>query len=1318
RAAEWGQGIALDSQDNVLVTGYTGSSDFPVRNAYNGTGLGEIDAFLSKFTVNGVLQWSTYVGTIDADYGTDVAIDSQDNIFLVGYRRHLIVWLNSYDTIFLHKFNTAGAWMWGTEIGGSNNDQGHSIALDSHDNIFIAGITNSNNFPTLNASYSRLNAGSGGVNFDAFVLGLNSSGNLIWSTYLGGGNDETVAKVQTDSQGNIIAAGATSSSNFPLLDAVNPNLRGTKDGFVSKFSGTTYGLIWSTFLGGSAEDEIFGVAVDWQDNIVVSGLTRSEDFLLVNPYDDQHYGTDEDAFISKFNSNGAIEVSTYFGMSLEDLITTSTTTQIQDPLIKLITDLFESGFMVQAIIIMGLVCVALFGFSVLIRRRRRREKKPYQDNQSMIKVMLFSVPYGFRVLLKNKRKYLSLITSFTLVVAFIMAMFLWVELSPDVAIRQAMNQTSYHLTVRTTSNSIEHISVVNQWLLNQPWVETTGRIRPNIALLGTDDKFANYTWSPIDPNNPIYITSKPEVNVLTNDFLEMVAYHFTWDGNFQVNQTHCLVSKQFLDVLSDTFNWTLGVGDSFNISLASNIPETHQRKLSAWDLHNLSLTIGGIYERVPQASLTGLSFVKETLSDGIFLANESLPVTYFNALRIKETFTETVFVRLNTAEILKGGVLQLHQQIESIKDRINTRYYGFDIQEQTHAAYEEIEKYQNTRILILIIFAPVILCSAYLVFFWTNFHNKTRREELRILRSRGGNLKQVFGLIGAETIGISLLGGIPGVLLGGLFTYFLMNEGQLIFELDSFWAFSIKLLDFATTWMIGVGACIGLLLFASLWRVFKFVQVEMELKRETESSLQVFVANHAVDIGLLTVGMFTLMLIIDVDSIALILRSQYYGLFLFCMLGTWFGIGQLLARSVSRLASFLTRHLSGRLGPQAILIGKNFERQRENTFVVAMLFIITFSISVFVVIFLSSAGTNAILISDFETGSDFKIYTSYQDLSFTQILESDPGIEQCMAIQKSHAWLGPTSKVQIYGVNASEYPQIGDWDPTSMLSGTPEENFQRLNATTNGIIINDLLARRFEKEVGDRIVLKVWTYGGHTELQFKIVGIAYAVPGLGVLKGLGNLESILEDYGGVLVNGREMLGEEYDYINTADLFLARAPASHNSTNHFETQNRLIQYSQVRHIELSEALPDVNLLSLVGMNGILWLNLIGALIILLVLIIFFFGTIVYERKTEFAIMRACGASVQAVKRLVFWEELLLLAVTLAEGYGLGVLFAWIFTSIAFPAIYYPTPLPYVLDIPPLFVLGLLVTSFLLLIIGSSISSRQITGQKIALILKNL
>ncbi len=133
-----------------------------------------------------------------------------------------------------------------TYLGGSDYDAASAVAVDASGNVYVTGTTNSaKDFPILN-SYQPILRGSS----DAFVAKYDASGNLVWSTYLGGSQDEGGNAIAVDSSGNVYVAGETSSSDFPTTaGAIQTQFHGSSDAFVVKFSpsGT---LTYSTFLGG------------------------------------------------------------------------------------------------------------------------------------------------------------------------------------------------------------------------------------------------------------------------------------------------------------------------------------------------------------------------------------------------------------------------------------------------------------------------------------------------------------------------------------------------------------------------------------------------------------------------------------------------------------------------------------------------------------------------------------------------------------------------------------------------------------------------------------------------------------------------------------------------------------------------------------------------------------------------------------------------------------------------------------------------------------------------------------------------------------
>jgi hypothetical protein len=216
--------------------------------------------------------------------------------------------------------------IYSTYFGGTGGQRGLSIAVDGPGNAYVTGYTNSTDFPTANALQ---NAFAGG-NADAFVFKVNASGSaLIYSTYLGGGNDrpDMGTAIAADAEGNAYVTGFTNSPDFPTARPMQP-FRGPTDAFVTKISPDGSALIYSTHLGGGADDEAMGIAVDAAGSAYVTGHTESPDFPTTPgafstgcaaidaklPVGDICSGGD--AFVSKLSPDGSSLVySTYLNGS-------------------------------------------------------------------------------------------------------------------------------------------------------------------------------------------------------------------------------------------------------------------------------------------------------------------------------------------------------------------------------------------------------------------------------------------------------------------------------------------------------------------------------------------------------------------------------------------------------------------------------------------------------------------------------------------------------------------------------------------------------------------------------------------------------------------------------------------------------------------------------------------------------------------------------------------------------------------------------------------------------------------------------------------
>ena len=303
-----GYGIAVDAEGNAYVTGSTSSIDFPTtpgafQTRYGG---GLSNPFVVKLNNTGTaLAYSTYVGgpTSAHDSGTRIAIDNQGNAYVTGATGSdkFPTSAGAFQPVFgggenelgitgtdafVTKLNSSGtALIYCTYLGGKLIDNGTGIAVDSSGSAYVCGNTGSTDFPTTPGGFQRFASGRS----DGFVAKLNPTGSsLTYSTYLGGGSYVSCSGIAVDSSGNAYVTGSTDSTDFPIKPgAFQTALAKGWDVFVTKLNNSGTSLIYSTYLGGSSNENGASIAVDSFGNAYVTGGTSSWDFPVVSPLQGQ-----------------------------------------------------------------------------------------------------------------------------------------------------------------------------------------------------------------------------------------------------------------------------------------------------------------------------------------------------------------------------------------------------------------------------------------------------------------------------------------------------------------------------------------------------------------------------------------------------------------------------------------------------------------------------------------------------------------------------------------------------------------------------------------------------------------------------------------------------------------------------------------------------------------------------------------------------------------------------------------------------------------------------------------------------------------------
>ncbi|MDY6851608.1 MAG: SBBP repeat-containing protein [Thermodesulfobacteriota bacterium] len=327
--SETARAMAVDDTGAAYVMGYTSSTDFPTTEGAYQTSRADpanyFDIFVTKFSAHGSMVYSTYVGGTYYDYGYGMALGSDGSAYVAGYTQstdfpavnpYQASYNNNRDSFVFRLSPDGSSLVYSTYLGGSSDDRGYAMAVGSDGSAYITGWTQSDDFPTENP-YQAARAGS----YEGFVTRLAPSGSsLIYSTYLGGTSVDYGYGIAVGSDGSAYVTGSTQCTDFPTTaNAYQSSLAGIVDAFVARLSADGSNLVYGTYLGGSTSGETgYAIALGSDGSAYVTGYTKSDDFPTMNPYQAARAG-DDDVFVARLSADGSnLVYGTYLGGSGED----------------------------------------------------------------------------------------------------------------------------------------------------------------------------------------------------------------------------------------------------------------------------------------------------------------------------------------------------------------------------------------------------------------------------------------------------------------------------------------------------------------------------------------------------------------------------------------------------------------------------------------------------------------------------------------------------------------------------------------------------------------------------------------------------------------------------------------------------------------------------------------------------------------------------------------------------------------------------------------------------------------------------------------
>jgi len=311
-----------DAKGNYYFSGYSQSSNYPTKSAYQSSNKGSDDVFLTKFDSTGKIKWSTYYGGSSSELLAGANYNRNNKILLVGstYSTDFPVTSGAFQTKnnggadgYFVVFDTSGKRQYASYYGGSNDDAVNTVNIDTLGNIFMAGSSASSNFPIKNAFQKTIGGGQDGI-----ILKLDTSFKIVKSTFYGGSNTDFFLYSNLDFKGNFVIAGTSGSTNFPVKNALQKKNGGGLDGMIVKLD-SSLKPIWSTYYGGGNDERIYNIELDNCENVYATGYTTGTCPTTSGAFQTKYGGGSKDALLVKVDAGGALQWSTLYGGSSVDV---------------------------------------------------------------------------------------------------------------------------------------------------------------------------------------------------------------------------------------------------------------------------------------------------------------------------------------------------------------------------------------------------------------------------------------------------------------------------------------------------------------------------------------------------------------------------------------------------------------------------------------------------------------------------------------------------------------------------------------------------------------------------------------------------------------------------------------------------------------------------------------------------------------------------------------------------------------------------------------------------------------------------------------
>jgi ABC-type antimicrobial peptide transport system permease subunit len=915
---------------------------------------------------------------------------------------------------------------------------------------------------------------------------------------------------------------------------------------------------------------------------------------------------------------------------------------------------------------------------------KKKEMKVLKGNP------LWSIGYAITSMRTNKTRNIGIALILAISVAMPTTIFAWTNTGSRIAVETYFEENAYQFSVQNAPGSYDysHLFNVQDLILSSPYADYAHITPSTVGILRMDGITPEWDRYIIDDPNYSFGIKDCRVIIANNEILNIMANELNFTGNTTLSPGEVLVSRRFIELTEEmmerVLNTTVDIGIGSVIGI--DVLRTYYAPAEGSPFDPLllnrqilrNLTVAGIYDVVrlsviaqsylSMARVNYLPYGPRTnvlgIFDSVMLLPEELGAASVDTITNHGYFSPVEFVRGSIDGLVRGGVLNAAQNLLNLKTQIEEsdgvlNVIGLD---NINSLQTHITTYIHSQVLIILAL-PIMIMSLLLTIFTSETSVAQRKGEISALRAKGASFNQVFASFIWESLVLSLLGLLAGLLLT-LFFAPLMGSSTGLLSFDQ-----LRYAEFVSKMTIPVqalvlSATIALFLPAAylvhVARRIDVAEIGQPTSRTTyeipeETNIWYYVVSLGIALAALLIVPILFSPAGETAFIEILLST-----------GILFVASYLGSRAMRLVTARASEKVGRLLGEKKLYLTQSL-RRRKGQFI-PLLVILTLTLTTTTMMLIQTASFQGTLTNeaDYALGCDVRIEVAAHAYNWTDTLQSYEGVVGATPVAESLAYIGAEA-FYLEGLETDVYREIGTFKSTSFVSGSPDEVLTALENTHNGIIISSFYSDLWNVTVGNSLTIQV---GGTVDAVFTIVGIMRSAPGFGMassrdLAGVpfGAYFGFQPGRGGFALVNINYLASVSGQTTTKVFFVG--------TTSLEEASSLINYANgipnavvYTPATIQFGADTVTGLFLAGLQGLTMIAFVMCAIMGIASIALFLGSAVIEREPEYALFRAVGGTKKQIISLVFGEFSGTVLAAVLISLGLGVLFGYTMTLLTF------------------------------------------------------